>query len=63
MESVKLVESLVAMNIARYTGLRLGTEGKSPGLVWFVILALGVKFSYVVAVGEKQKDTVLIKDN
>ena len=60
MESMKFVESLVVMNIARYTGLRLGTEAESHALVLFVVLGLGVKFSYVVAVGEKEKETILI---
>ena len=58
--SMKFVESLVMMNIARYTGLRLGMEAKSRALVLFVVLGLGVKFSYVVNVGEKEKETVLI---
>ena len=58
--SMKFVESLVAMNIARYTGLRLETEAKSRALVLFVVLGLGVKFSYVVNVGEKEKETILI---
>ena len=57
---MKFVESIVAMNIARYTGLRLGTEAEFRALVLFVVLGLGVKFSYVMAVGEKEKETVLI---
>ena len=44
---MKFVESLVVMNVAEYTGLRLGTEAKSRALVLFVVLGLGVKFSYV----------------
>ena len=42
MGSMKYVESHIAMNIARYTGLRLGTEVKFRALVWFVVLVLGV---------------------
>ena len=57
---MKLVKSLLEMNIARYTGLRLGTEAKSHDLVLFVALGLGVKFNYAVAAGEKEKEYVTI---
>ena len=60
MGSMKYVESHVAMNIERYTGLGLGTEVKFRALVWFVVLVLGVWYSYAGAVGEKQKDKDLI---
>ena len=60
---MKLVKSLLEMNIARYTGLRLGTEANSQSLVLFVVLRLGVKLNCAAAVGEKEKETVLITDN
>ena len=53
---MKYVESHIAMNIARYTGLRLGMEVKFHAFVWFVALVLGVKFSYVMDVEEKMKE-------
>ena len=57
---MKYAENFVAMNIVKYTGLRSGTEVKFRGLVWFVVLVLGVRYNYAVAVGEKKKDKGLI---
>ena len=56
MGSNKNAENLVAMNIAKYTGLRPGTVVKFRAPVWFVVLALGVRYNYAGAVGEKQRD-------
>ena len=53
---MKHAENLVAKNIAKYTGLRSGTGVKFRGLVWVVVLALGVGYNYAVVVGEKKKD-------
>ena len=56
MGSVKHAENLAANIIAKYTGLRSGTEVKFRALVWAVVLALGARFKYAAAVGEKQKE-------
>ena len=56
MGSVKYARNLAAKNVAKYTGLRSGTEVKFRGLVWVVVLGLGVRYNYAAAVGEKQKD-------
>ena len=53
-------ENLVAKNIAKTTGIRSGTEVEFRGLVWGVVLALGVRYNYVAAAGEKQKEKGLI---
>ena len=53
---MKYAENFVAMNIVKYTGLRSGTELKFRGLIWLVVLVLGVRYNYAVAVGEKKKD-------
>ena len=58
--SMKYAENLVATNIAKYTGLRSGTEVKFHALVWVVALVKGVRFKYVAAVGEKQKEKDLV---
>ena len=57
---MKYAENFVAMNIVKYTDLRSGTEVKFRVLVWFVVLVLGVRYNYAVAVGEKKKDKGLI---
>ena len=46
---MKYAENLVAKN-------RSGTEVKFRGLVRVVALVEGVRFNYVVVVGEKKKD-------
>ena len=56
MESKKYVGNLAEKNIAKHIGLRSGTEVKFHALVWVVVLELGVRYNYVVVVGEKQKD-------
>ena len=56
MGSVKHAGNLVAKNIAKYTGLRSGMEVDFRDLVWAVVLALGVRYNYAAAVGEKKKD-------
>ena len=38
MGSMKYVENLAAKNIAKYTGLRSGTEVEFLDLVWVVVL-------------------------
>ena len=53
MGNVKYVENLAAKNIAKIIGLTSGTEVKYRGLVWVVVLVLGVRFNYAVAVDEK----------
>ena len=53
---MKYAENLVAKNIAKTTGIRSGTEAELRGLVCAVVLALGVRYNYVVVVGEKQKE-------
>ena len=60
MGSMKYAENLVVKNIAKTTGIRSGVEVEFRGLVWAVVLALGVRYNYVVAVGEKQKEKGLI---
>ena len=57
---MKYVENLAVNNIVKYTDLRSGTEVKFRVLVWFVVLVLGVRYNYAVAVGEKKKDKGLI---
>ena len=54
MGSKEYVENVVAMNIAKYTGLRSGKGVEIRGLVWFVVLVLGVRYNYAGAAGEKQ---------
>ena len=56
MGSVKHAGNLVVKTIAKHTGLKSGTEVKYRALVWVVVLVLGVRFNYVVAVDEKKKD-------
>ena len=56
MESTKHAGNLAEKNIAKHTGLRSGTEVKFHDLVWVVVLGLGVRYNYVVVVGQKQKD-------
>ena len=57
---MKYAENLVAKNIAKTTGIRSGTVVEFRGLVWAVVLALGVRYNYVVAADEKQKEKGLI---
>ena len=57
---MKYTENLVAKNIAKTTGIRSGTEVECRGFVCAVVLALGVRYNYVVAAGEKKKDKGLI---
>ena len=56
MGSVKYAGYLAAKNIAKITSIRSGTEVELRGLVWSVVLALGARYNYAVAAGEKQKD-------
>ena len=58
--TMKHVENLAAKNIAKYTGIRSGAEVKFSNLVSSVELALGVRFNYAAAAGEKQKEKDLI---
>ena len=60
MGRMKYTENLVAKNIAKTTGIRSGTEVEFRGFVCAVVLALGVRYNYVVAAGEKKKDKGLI---
>ena len=53
---MKYAENLVVKNIAKTTSIRSGTEVEFRGLVWVVVLALGVGYNYAVVVGEKKKD-------
>ena len=53
---MKYAENLVAKNIAKTTGIRSGTEEEFRSLVWVVAVVSGVRFNYVVVVGEKKKD-------
>ena len=46
MESTKYAGNLAEKNIAKHTGLRSGTEVKFHGLVWVVVLGLGVRYNY-----------------
>ena len=57
---MKYAENLAAKNIAKHTGIRSGTEVEFRDLVWAVVLALGVRYNYVVAAGEKQREKGLI---
>ena len=57
---MKYAENLVAKNIAKTTGIRSGTEAEFRSLVCAVVLALGVRYNYVAAAGEKQKEKGLI---
>ena len=52
---MKYAGNLVAKNIAKTTGIRSGTEVEFRGLVWAVVLALGARYNYVVAVSEKKE--------
>ena len=56
MGSVKYVENLAVKNIAKITGPSSGTENEFRYLVWLVVLALGARYNFAAAAGEKEKD-------
>ena len=56
MGRAKYAENLAAKNIAKITGPSSGTENEFRYLVWSVALALGARYNFAAAAGEKEKD-------